>query len=140
MKRKGLIRAAVAAGAALATVAVASPAQASQDVTVHVLQCPMAYCATAGYGWFHADPVGSTPGDALKACDLDADGYGVKAWLYNRNTGNLIRTASTAGHSSPYCTGWQTGDLPEQTPVWLKVCKVSSTKADVCATGAEGWS
>lgn len=115
----------------------ATPALASQDITVHVTDCGV--CATEGYGWFHADPYGSLPGDALKACDLHADGYYIKAWLYNRDTGNLIRTASTAGHNANYCTDWQTGDLPEQTPVWLDVCEMSGTTKVNCSYG-NGWS
>ncbi|MFJ3978817.1 hypothetical protein [Streptomyces sp. NPDC090021] len=116
-----------------------TPAQASTNITVHVGRCPMDYCATAGYGWFNADPIGSTPGDALKACDLASDGYYIKAWLTNRDTGKVVRTASTAGHNANYCTGWQTGDLPEQTRVWLEVCKMSGTRKVLCEYGSEGW-
>ncbi|GAA3856093.1 hypothetical protein GCM10023084_07500 [Streptomyces lacrimifluminis] len=115
----------------------ATPAQASTDVTVHSSPCPV--CTTDGYGWFKADPIGSTPGDALKACDLRADGYSIKAWLYNRDTGNLIRTVSTAGHTANYCTDWKTGDLPEQTRVWLDVCTMDGTRKIRC-DGGEGWS
>ncbi|MFF4442631.1 hypothetical protein [Streptomyces sp. NPDC001621] len=135
---KGALTAAVATGAMV--VFAAAPAQASQDVTVHVLQCAFEYCPTAGYGWFHADPVGSTPGDALKACDLHTDGYSIKAWLYNRDTGKVIRTASTAGHKANYCTDWQPGDIPEQTPIWVDVCKMDGDTKHECAYGAEGWS
>lgn len=135
---KSALVATIATGGLL--VFAAAPAQASQDVTVHVLQCPLEYCASAGYGWFHADPAGSLPGDSLKACDLYKDGYSVKAWLYNRNTGKVIRTASTAGHASNYCTDWQPGDLPEQTPIWVDVCKMSGDTKIECAYGAEGWS
>jgi len=117
----------------------ASPALASQDVTVHILQCEFEYCPSAGYGWFHADPNGSLPGDALKACDLHADGRGIKATLTNRDTGKVIRTADTSGHASPYCTGWKTGDLPEQTRVWVDVCLTGAGPAK-CAYGSEGWS
>ncbi len=131
----------VAAGAMV--VFATAPAHASTSVTVHVKQCPLDYCATAGYGWFNADPIGSgsgsVPGDALKACDMASDGYYIKAWLTNRDTGKLIRTASTGGHTAPYCTSWQTGNLPEQTRVWLEVCKMSGTKRVSCNHGAEGW-
>ncbi|MFF8601072.1 hypothetical protein ACF065_18260 [Streptomyces sp. NPDC015232] len=134
---KRLFTATVAAGGML--VFATSPAQASTSVTVHVLQCPLDICASAGYGWFNADPIGSNPGDALKACDWASDGYYIKAWLTNRDTGKVIRTASTAGHTANYCTGWQTGDLPEQTPVWLEVCKMSGTTRVLCEYGAPGW-
>ena len=132
---KNALTAAIVTGGMV--VLAASPAQASTDITVHSSPCPV--CATDGYGWFKADPTGSTPGDALKACDLNADGYSIKAWLYNRDTGNLIRTASTAGHAANYCTDWKTGDLPEQTRVWLDVCTMDGTRKIRC-DGGEGWS
>ncbi len=113
-----------------------TPAQASADLMVYSTMCGV--CSTDGYGWFKADPLGSTPGDALKACDLRADGYSIKAWLTNRNTGNLIRTASTAGHAANYCTDWKTGDLPEQLPVWLEVCTMDGTTKVRCESD-HGW-
>ncbi|MER6563805.1 hypothetical protein ABT300_40025 [Streptomyces sp. NPDC001027] len=142
MRISRLLKSTLTAAVATAGLVVfdASPTLAIQDATVHALQCGFEYCPSAGYGWFHADPAGSLPGDALKACDLHADRLGIKAWLYNRDTGKVIRTASTAGHASPYCTGWKTGDLPEQTRVWVEVCKVSGSAKVACAYGSEGWS
>ncbi|MFD9288077.1 hypothetical protein ACFWBV_07155 [Streptomyces sp. NPDC060030] len=67
-----------------------------------------------GHAEWNADPSGSTPGDSLRVCDTKADGYGVKARVFNSNY-DTVRTASTAGTNAPYCTGWKSGDLPEGT-------------------------
>lgn len=79
----------------------------------------------AGYVNWNADPTGDAPGDALRAHDGGADGWGVKgtvmdAWTY--------RVASTQGHSSPYTTPWQTGDLTEGTRLLLDACLVKGTE------------
>lgn len=68
----------------------------------------------AGYGYaeWNADPSGSTPGDALRACDNNADGYGVTAKLLNSNY-DILRTATTSGLSAGHCSVWKTGNLPE---------------------------
>ena len=77
-----------------------------------------------GYGQWSDDPVGSTPGDAIKACDTVADGWGIETWLdYNRD-GYVDRIASTRGHNSPYCSGWVTGNLAEGIPVDIAVIQV----------------
>ncbi|MFC8260705.1 hypothetical protein ACFUNF_24600 [Streptomyces sp. NPDC057291] len=70
---------------------------------------------------WNADPLGSTPGDALRARDLGADGWGVVA---HASMPGENRTASTQGHSSPYSTNWITGDLVEGTWVQLQMCMV----------------
>ncbi|WP_333738820.1 hypothetical protein [Streptomyces sp. IBSBF 2806] len=130
-------RAVVAATATGGMVVFAStPALASADLTVHVHDCGV--CSTHGYGWFKADPEAGLPGDALKACDLDADTYAITAWLYNRDTGNLIRKVSTAGHAANYCTPWATGNIAEQTPVWLKVCTTKGSTEYLCNSD-NGW-
>lgn len=60
----------------------------------------------------NAAPSGSTPGDALRACDNNADGYGVTAKLLNSNY-DILRTATTSGLSAGHCSIWKTGNLPE---------------------------
>jgi hypothetical protein len=69
----------------------------------------------AGFAEFSADPTNGDPGDAIRAADLLADGYGIKAELSvpSPTTPGMIRTASTAGYNSPFYTLWQTGNLPE---------------------------
>ncbi|MFD0026166.1 hypothetical protein [Streptomyces sp. NPDC058382] len=70
----------------------------------------------SAYGYGHAEwnanPDGSWPGDSLRACDTNADGYGVKAKLLDSSF-TVIRTASTAGLSAGHCTEWKSGNLPE---------------------------
>ncbi|MET7365710.1 hypothetical protein ABZS61_07745 [Streptomyces sp. NPDC005566] len=67
-----------------------------------------------GRAEWNADPAGSTPGDALRACDTDADGYGVKATLMNSNY-DILRTVTTSGLSAGQCSAWKGGNLPEHT-------------------------
>jgi hypothetical protein len=83
---------------------------------------------------WNGDPNGSIPGDAMRAYDGRADGWGVEAHL---STG---RIASTRGHEYGYWSTWATGDLPEDhdyaIEVWMwkdggysiarSKCKVSS--------------
>ncbi|MEU1468891.1 hypothetical protein ABZ434_11795 [Streptomyces sp. NPDC005761] len=68
----------------------------------------------AGYGYaeWNADPSGSTPGDSLRVCDDNADGFGVTAKLMNSQY-VVIRTVTTAGHSAKYCSPWKSGNLTE---------------------------
>ncbi|WP_326661812.1 hypothetical protein [Streptomyces sp. NBC_00385] len=68
--------------------------------------------ASYGYAQWNPNPSGSTPGDAMRACDNSADGYGVTAKLMNSDY-VWIRTVTTAGHSANYCTPWKGGDLDE---------------------------
>lgn len=68
-----------------------------------------------GYAQWNADPSGSTPGDSLRVCDNNADGFGVTAKLMNSQY-VVIRTVTTAGHSagtSGYCSPWKSGNLTE---------------------------
>lgn len=67
-----------------------------------------------GHAEWNADPAGSTPGDALRVCDTDADGYGVKATLMNSNY-DILRTVTTSGLSAGHCSAWKSGNLPERT-------------------------
>ncbi|MEW2490647.1 hypothetical protein [Streptomyces sp. NPDC048411] len=70
----------------------------------------------AGEAIWSQDPYNGDPGDALMAYDGLADGLGIHAYLSDG------RMASTAGHSSPYYSGWVTGDLPEDHWYTMKVC------------------
>ncbi|MGV9273495.1 hypothetical protein [Streptomyces griseosporeus] len=79
----------------------------------------------AGAVTWNADPLGDKPGDALQAYDGGADGWGVMGtvtdpWIY--------RSASTAGHASPYTTKWVTGDLTEDTWLDISVCLVKGSQ------------
>ena len=115
----------MAAGLSLATVV---PAQAA-DVDYWSADNQL-----RGTGYFNADPgdYRDAPGDAIRACDWLADGYGIEAQL-DVNVATVPgpfhadRTISTAGHqagSSGYCTGWKAKDIDEGTFVALRVCKV----------------
>nr|WP_239092317.1 hypothetical protein [Streptomyces sp. SID14478] len=73
-----------------------------------------------------ADPIGygDAPGDSIAACDLSADGWGIEVKLDVNRDGDIDRKVSTRGHSSPYCSGWASGNLTEGTPVRVWVTKV----------------
>lgn len=114
----------------------ASPAQASpsSDLILTVFDCK--YCSGAGYVHFNSDP-NNYPGDAMRVCDVQADGWGIIAFMRNIN-GTLLRTATTQGHDSPYCTPWATGDLPEESYVQIIVCRAHGTTYDKCVAG-DAW-
>ncbi|WP_329246008.1 hypothetical protein OG223_11240 [Streptomyces sp. NBC_01478] len=104
--------------------AASSPAQAGTGmlIAVHINNFN-------DWGNFNQDPVGGTdptPGDAIRACDDDADGWGVTAYLDVGRNGTWDRTSTTAGHAAGFCSGWETGNLTENTKVTLKAC---NTKA-----------
>jgi hypothetical protein len=90
-----------------------------------------------GTAYFNANPSGSYPGDAIRACDWLGDGYGIEAQLdigvaTVPGTFHADRTVSTWGHaagSSGYCTAWKTGNIAEGTYVALRVCKVTESTA-----------
>jgi len=75
-----------------------------------------------GYAEWNADPDGAIPGDSIRACDTNADGWGIKAIL--DITGSAPRTATTAGHPKGYCSPWKSGNLPEGEKYFLTVYKV----------------
>jgi hypothetical protein len=82
---------------------------------------------THAVGLFNADPFASDPGDAIKACDPEPDGWGAEMQMdINPVAGefDIDRVASTRGHPAKYCTSWVTGDIAEDMPVALRVCIV----------------
>jgi len=127
---------------ALLGTAIAAPAQADQAASVERRQanvvseaddsrCIYEYAGSTlvGSGCFHADPEGSVPGDAIRACDWYADGYGYEVQLDVSPTGiwDVDRRVNTRGHDSPYCSPWATGNIAEGTPVAIKLCRVRGT-------------
>jgi hypothetical protein len=104
-------------GIAAAGLVVGLQAPASAAENIHIM---------GGYGVWSADPSGSNPGDAIKACDTAADGWGIRVTLY---TAGSSRTVTTQGHASPYCTGWGTGNLAEGTVVQIRVQQVKTGSA-----------
>ncbi|WP_158812179.1 hypothetical protein [Streptomyces fulvoviolaceus] len=63
-----------------------------------------------GYMDWNADPNSCySNGDAFRVCDTKADGWGVAVTTIDAG----IREATTAGHSSPYCSPWVTGNITE---------------------------
>ncbi|MFS8103855.1 hypothetical protein LFM09_42720 [Lentzea alba] len=93
-----------------------------------------------GTGTFRADPSGDIPGDSIQACDWAADGWGIETQL-DVNPGSswdTDRYINTRGHSSPYCSGWKSGNLTENTPVAIRVCLVKGTNAPICSPGVKG--
>ncbi|MFZ4280622.1 hypothetical protein [Streptomyces rhizosphaericola] len=81
-----------------------------------------------GYGQWSADPSGSTPGDAIRACDDTSDGWGIQLELDIHRDGTVDRIATTRGHNAPYCTEWKTGNIKEGTKVTLKLYKVKGNE------------
>ncbi|MGW6606056.1 hypothetical protein [Streptomyces sp. NPDC055036] len=84
--------------------------------------------SVAGQAIWSKDPTGSDPGDALRATDMHADGYGIVAHL---STG---RKASTAGHNSPYKSPWVTGNLTEGNSYQMWACFISGGVEFGCGT------
>lgn len=83
----------------------------------------------AGYVNWNSDPDSfGTPGDALRAHDGGADGWGVEGTVMS---GQVYRVASTAGHASPYTTPWQTGNITEGHRMLLNACLVKGSE-EVC--------
>lgn len=78
-----------------------------------------------GYGEWNPDPYGSIPGDSIRACDTDADGWGIEVKLDIGRDGTWDRTVSTRGHNSPYCGPWKSGNIKEDTPVSIQVTNVN---------------
>ncbi|MGW1891563.1 hypothetical protein ACWCP6_15085 [Streptomyces sp. NPDC002004] len=79
----------------------------------------------AGLAEWNADPGVDAPGDALRAVDPLADGWGVEAHLLDPS-----RVASTRGHDARYISPWKSGDIPEGTKVWVRLCMVKGDLED----------
>ncbi|MFD8779449.1 hypothetical protein [Streptomyces sp. NPDC059916] len=75
-----------------------------------------------GTVYWNRDPWNSTPGDSMQMCDTYKDGFGLEARLIVN--GAVDRVATTAGHNSPYCSPWKSGDLPEGHWYTVKAYKV----------------
>lgn len=128
----------IAAAAVLVTLATAVPAQAAPtgfDIG-----------GDAGVGTWNADPWVDPqtdprdptvfPGDAIRACDYKADGWGIAVYL-NIDPDTIWdlawdRRATTQGHNSPYCSPWATGNITEGTRVLVWGCMVKGTEVKSC--------
>ncbi|MER7056071.1 MULTISPECIES: hypothetical protein [unclassified Streptomyces] len=118
MKARNLARVAAAAvGTAALVVGMQGSAWAATAITID-----------GGHGWWSADPSDGNPGDAIKACDNTADGWGIRVMLDIHRDGTMDRVATTQGHDSPYCTGWATGNIKEDTEVRIWVQKVKGNQ------------
>nr|WP_181803170.1 hypothetical protein [Streptomyces shenzhenensis] len=104
--------------------AAASPAQAGTGMLIAVQINDF-----QDWGNFNQDPVGGTnptPGDAIRACDFTADGWGVTTYLDIGSNGSWDRTSTTAGNAADYCSPWATGNIGEGTKVTIKACNTKS--------------
>jgi hypothetical protein len=70
---------------------------------------------------FQADPIVGAPGDAILACDLDEDAWGVEAALDIHADGTIDRTTwrFLDTRTPTYCTSWKSGNIAEGTKVRL---------------------
>ncbi|MFE0806159.1 hypothetical protein ACFW4M_02205 [Streptomyces sp. NPDC058794] len=82
---------------------------------------------SAGSATFNADPSGSIPGDAIRACDTKSDGWGIEAALDYNFDGIVDRRVDTRGHTAGYCSPWKSGDLTEGKSVRLYVVPVKGS-------------
>lgn len=94
-----------------------------------------------GRGRFNDNPSGSTPGDAINACDFAADSWGIETELYvdpDKNGWGRDRWVNTRGQNSPYCSDWKGGNLAEDTEVAIRICMVRGTETLLCSGFAWG--
>ena len=109
-------------------VAIPSPASAVTPFQVIYSDDDLIY---RGTGYWSMSPAYDEPGDAVKACDGRADGWGIEAQIDIDPSGatfHVDRVATTRGHTEGYCSPWATGNIRENTPVNLRVCKVKGTE------------
>ena len=79
----------------------------------------------AGHGTFNADPDGSIPGDAIKACDDKEDGWGVETAIdYPPFDAHPDKKVDTRGHGKGYCTPWKGLGLQENVKYRMYVTPV----------------
>ncbi|WP_240203102.1 hypothetical protein [Streptomyces actuosus] len=118
---------AMTAAAAASGLVIGLTGQAAASTSVEMTAYYGGY--VAGTGYFNADPSGSVPGDAIRACDTRADGVGIEVRMDIKPSGSwhTDRVASTRGHNSPYCSPWKSGNIAEETTVALKICAVKGT-------------
>lgn len=88
------------------------------------------YVGSYGTGRFQADPSGSIPGDAIRACDTSADGFGIRVGLDIGADGDVDRIVTTEGHNSPYCSAWGSGNIAEGTSVRLWAYRIKNNQID----------
>ncbi|MFD5075464.1 hypothetical protein [Streptomyces sp. NPDC058371] len=89
----------------------------------------------AGAMVWNADPgCCDIPGDAFQVVDRYADGWGMEASMIDPTTG---RVATTRGHSSPYSSPWNSGNLAEGTTVYIQLCAVQGSSWD-CSIAYSG--
>ncbi|MFD7472250.1 hypothetical protein ACFV8Z_08685 [Streptomyces sp. NPDC059837] len=75
----------------------------------------------AGLMEWNADPIpDGTPGDAFRVIDRLSDGYGMEATMISPEH----RVATTRGHSATYFSPWTSGNLTEDTKVFIQLCAV----------------
>ncbi|WP_326723352.1 MULTISPECIES: hypothetical protein [unclassified Streptomyces] len=88
----------------------------------------------AGTMEWNGDPVGSQPGDAFRVTDRLADGRGMEASMISPVND---RVATTRGYASPYTSPWNTGDLTEDTTVFIQLCAVAGLN-ESCSAAYSG--
>ncbi|MFI7070561.1 hypothetical protein [Micromonospora sediminicola] len=136
LRNKAIGRVLMSGVAALVVVlAGQTPALASSDA---YLEYYAGDGSLRGRGYFQADPNAGAPGDAIKACDVSADGYGIEVQMdINPDASpywQTDRVATTRGQNSPYCTPWVTGNIAEETKVELKICLVKGADFEICTS------
>lgn len=77
-----------------------------------------------GYGLWSPDPSNGDPGDAIKACDTEADNWGIQVQMDIHKDGTYDRIATTRGHGAGYCSDWETGNIAEGTVIRIYVIQV----------------
>ncbi|MFJ1732811.1 hypothetical protein [Streptomyces sp. NPDC088254] len=110
----GRLSCAAAATIVVSAIAIPANAEAASGIVSKNVYRNGHYFGTVEWS---ADPNGSNPGDALRVCDYNADGAGLSAQLNQADK----HSVDTFGHSSPYCSGWGTGNLPEGASVIASV-------------------
>ncbi|MEU1685836.1 hypothetical protein [Micromonospora sp. NPDC005707] len=136
LRKETLGRVLMAGAAAIGLVlAVETPALASSDA---YLEYYSSDGILRGKGYFQADPYAGDPGDAIKACDVSGDGYGIEVQMdINPDASpywQTDRVATTRGHNATYCSPWVTGNIADETKVELKICLVKGTDFEVCTS------
>ncbi|GGT70089.1 hypothetical protein GCM10010256_30670 [Streptomyces coeruleorubidus] len=126
MKLSGNILRAVGATTCAAALTVGMSGQAMAAPSK--LPLPSCCSDSGGYAEWNPDPYNGLPGDSVRVCDTRADDWAVEASLDTDGDGRYDdRTVSTRGHSAGYCSGWASGDLPENIRIGVFVSLVKGT-------------